>query len=604
MTTSARSTTGSSPGTVEGRKAFVVTPFHRLARTHASATMADAMVAAALADSLFFSLPASDARGPVVRYLLITMLPFAVISPLIGPMIDRLKGGHRFVLVGTIVVRAVICYLMIGQISAEGPPFFLLALCVLVMQKAYQVARSAIVPTVVSSDAELVEANSKLAIISGISGFVGVMPAALLLKLWGPGWALGLAIVTYLLALSLGLRIPGARVATSKPDDAERHELRSAGIVLAGSAMGLLRMCVGFLTLLIAFDFRGGDRRPWEFAVVAGFSVASQLVGAAVAPRIKAVTSEENILTGALALVVAGGVLSLLLGEVAGATVLGSCVGFAAGAGKLAFDSILQRDAPDANRGRSFARFETRFQVLWVIGAFIPVAIEMGARYGFALVTAVALFATASYVIGRLAWAHRAGTRQTAATAAAVGIEQRFAEVSGEVKGRLSAAPRTVLSRLRSSGDPAQGADDADLVPGDPREPIDPDDPTMHGPDATRVADDPMPYGDDATVYGGEGPRPDDADRTATVVDDDRTVVVGPSDAATVFDQDLAPGSPVAWDPDDAADGAGERRTPREAARTEFPWEAEPVDRGEGRDYLDDVDPSVANPFPWSPDDD
>ena len=47
--------------------------------------------------------------------------------------------------------------------------------------------------------------------------------------------------------------------------------------------MGLLRMCVGFLTLLIAFDFRGGDRRPWEFAVVAGFSVASQLAGAAVA---------------------------------------------------------------------------------------------------------------------------------------------------------------------------------------------------------------------------------------------------------------------------------------------------------------------------------
>ncbi|MCB0963470.1 MAG: hypothetical protein KDA98_09250, partial [Acidimicrobiales bacterium] len=174
--------------------------------------------------------------------------------------------------------------------------------------------------------------------------------------------------------------------------------------------------------------------------------------------------------------------------------------------------------------------------------------------------------------------------------------------VSGEVKGRLSAAPRTVLSRLRSSGDAPQGADERDPVAGGPSEPIDPDDPTIHGPDATRVAAEPMPYGDDATVYGGDGTRPDDADRTATVVDDDRTVVVGPSDAATVFDQDLAPGSPVAWDPDDAADGADD--PPGDAARAEFPWEADPVDRSEGRDYLDDVDPSVANPFPWSPDDD
>ncbi|MFN8018163.1 MAG: hypothetical protein U0P45_08575 [Acidimicrobiales bacterium] len=81
----------------------------------------------------------------------------------------------------------------------------------------------------------------------------------------------------------LGLRIPGTRVATEKPDRAERHELRGAGIVLAGSAKGLLRMCVGFLTLLIALDFRGGDRKPWEFAVVAGVS-ASQLVGSALAP--------------------------------------------------------------------------------------------------------------------------------------------------------------------------------------------------------------------------------------------------------------------------------------------------------------------------------
>ena len=153
-----------------GTRAFITTPFHRLARTHASSAMADAMVAATLASSIFFSLPADDARVPVVRYLIITMLPFALLSPLIGPLIDRLKGGHRFVLIGTAVARVVLCYLMIGLIAAGGAPFFLVALCVLVSQRAYHVARSALVPTVVGSDSELVEANSKLAMISGLAG--------------------------------------------------------------------------------------------------------------------------------------------------------------------------------------------------------------------------------------------------------------------------------------------------------------------------------------------------------------------------------------------------------------------------------------------------
>ncbi|MCB1040868.1 MAG: MFS transporter, partial [Acidimicrobiales bacterium] len=487
--------TGSRPATVAGVKAFIVTPFHRLARTHAASAMADAMVAASLADSLFFSLPADSARAPVVRYLIITMLPFAVIAPLVGPLIDRLKGGHRFVLVGSAMARAILCYLMIDQIRAGGPPFFLLALCVLVAQRAYAVARSALVPTVVGSDDELVEANSKLAIISGISAFVGVLPAALLLKVWGPGWSLGLAMATYVVASALGLRIPRSRVATEKADPVERHELRGAGIVLAGSAMGLLRMCVGFLTLLIAFDFRGGDREPWEFAVVGGVSVLSQLAGAALAPRAKERTTEENILTGALGLVVVGALLSLVVGEVLGASILGGCVGFAAGSGKLAFDSILQRDAPDANRGRSFARFETRFQVTYVIGAFIPVAVHIGAKAGFALVFVIAAFATASYVVGRLAWAHRSGTRQTAATAAAVEIETRFAEVSEEVRGRLTAAPRSLLGRLRGAdqgGAVAPDGDDADATvvvapPGT--------DPTsVARPDATVVVDGEFPW--------------------------------------------------------------------------------------------------------------
>ena len=76
-------------------------------------------------------------------------------------------------------------------------------------------------------------------------------------------------------------------------------------------------------------------------------------------------------------------------------------IGFTANTAKLAFDSIVQRDAPDANRGRSFAKFETRFQIFWVIGAFIPVIIPIPARFGFLMIAVTAGFAAATYWIGR-----------------------------------------------------------------------------------------------------------------------------------------------------------------------------------------------------------
>ena len=60
----------------------------------------------------------------------------------------------------------------------------------------------------------------------------------------------------------------------------------------------------------------------------------------------------------------------------------------------------MQRDAPDANYGRTFARFEARFQLTWVIGAFIPVVLHFRARYGYVLVTVAAAAAAVSYVVG------------------------------------------------------------------------------------------------------------------------------------------------------------------------------------------------------------
>jgi len=75
-------------------------------------------------------------------------------------------------------------------------------------------------------------------------------------------------------------------------------------------------------------------------------------------------------------------------------------IGFSAASGRLAFDSIVQRDAPEANRGRAFAQFETRFQLAWVAAAFVPVIIKVPPRLGFSLLALLGAFGVVSFLAG------------------------------------------------------------------------------------------------------------------------------------------------------------------------------------------------------------
>ena len=70
--------------------------------------------------------------------------------------------------------------------------------------------------------------------------------------------------------------------------------------------------------------------------------------------------------------------------------VLAGIVGFSAAIGRLAFESIVQRDAPEANQGRAFASFETRFQFAWAAAAFLAVAIQAPGAIGLLIVGVVA----------------------------------------------------------------------------------------------------------------------------------------------------------------------------------------------------------------------
>ena len=233
----------------------IVTPFVRLARTHAFHAAGDATVAIALAGSLFFSIDPSAARSRVLLYLVCTLAPFALVGPLIGPALDRMKGGHRMVIILTLVLRAGLMLLMIPNIDSLW--LFPIAFAQLVLGKTYSVAKAATVPTTVHSVDELVDKNARLAVLSAVAGFMGAVPAVALQKLFGSSVTLGYALIIYCVGIAAAFKLPRVMVDDPEVPDDVLH-LRSTGIGLAASAMSVLRGVVGFMFFMLAFAFRGG----------------------------------------------------------------------------------------------------------------------------------------------------------------------------------------------------------------------------------------------------------------------------------------------------------------------------------------------------------
>lgn len=393
----------SRPATRVGAEAFHLSPFARLARSHAFAAAGDALVTIALANSLFFDLDPNDARWRVFLYLALTMAPLAAVAPFIGPFLDRSIGGRRWMMVGAHGARAVVCLVMLNDLNSLL--LFPEAFTVLALGKAYGVARSALVPTVVRNDTELVEANAKLQLLSGLAAPAAAIPAGIAFVVAGSPGVLAVALVAYLCAMFATLRVPATSVAEAPATAAETAELRGMGIVLASSAMGLIRAAVGFLTFLLLFDLREGP--TWHMGVVLGFTGLGVLLGSLAAPALRRSMPEERILHTALGATVVVGLVASRLGDLVGSALMAATIAVVATCAKLGFDSLVQRDAPDANRGRSFARFEMRFQVVWVFGALIPVLISVPLRVGFLVIAGTAGFALFSYIAGQRA-AHRA----------------------------------------------------------------------------------------------------------------------------------------------------------------------------------------------------
>jgi hypothetical protein len=168
---------------------------------------ADAFVTVALAGTIFFSTSVGQARGRVVLFLIITMAPFAVLAPFIGPALDRIQQGRRFVLAGTMLTRGLLCYAMSANV-ANSVTLLPAAFGILVLQKAGGVVKASVTPRLLPADLTLVTANARSGLISLAASTAAAGLAAGVQVAGGAAWTLRVGTLIYLGAMILAFRLP------------------------------------------------------------------------------------------------------------------------------------------------------------------------------------------------------------------------------------------------------------------------------------------------------------------------------------------------------------------------------------------------------------
>jgi MFS family permease len=384
----------------------------RLFDLHAVSCAGDALITIGLAGTIFFNVPLGEARGKVALYLLITMVPFALLAPVVGPLLDHFRQGRRYALAVTMLGRAFLAYVISDHLFGWG--LYPAAFGVLALSRAYGVARSAAVPRLLPEGIGLSQAGARASVYGTFAGAV-VAPIGLLAFKFGPQWPLRVSSIIFIVGMIVALRLPPR--ADSEPPEAVPQPWRAmlrlgrgadrplSGKLVVASLIGSasLRLLYGFLLLFLTFVVVGNQLDTHMFGTDIGHKAAVGVVGGALAigTFLSTAVGTRLRIRRPLALQSAG--LTITAGVAVLATIFYSLPMVAlfalvtsifSGISKLAIDASIQERIPERLRASAFAHSETVLMIAWVAGGavgIIPLPGRMGVALGALLAVAAAV---------------------------------------------------------------------------------------------------------------------------------------------------------------------------------------------------------------------
>ncbi|MGH3301943.1 MAG: MFS transporter [Streptosporangiaceae bacterium] len=446
---------------VSGASGAGRTGFSHLLELTAAGGFGDAFVAIALAGTLFFSTSVEEARGRAAFALLVTIAPYAILAPLIGPLLDKVRQGNKFILMGTLLARGLLCWGMASAVDNDVLALLPAAFGVLVLQKAYVVTRAAVTPRLLPSEITLVTANARSNLASLIATSAGAALALGVDKIMGGGghgaaWVLRAATVIYLAAMVLGLRLPDtvdapARVpgwtgaqgnghsdrtteahGSAFPGDPRGATVPGATVPGGASSRGTvplgrtarrgrraffphvgpvvgeamranaaMRGCYGFLLFFLVFILRserfGHVSDTVALGGLAAAVAAGGMLGTGIGSALRSRGPQAMIFT-VLAIATSASIACAILFGLVSVLVVALAAAISQTLVKVGLDSILQREVSEDTRSSAFAFSETVNQLALVAGGLIGLLFSL-TRSGFAGLT----FAAAALAVA-LVW--------------------------------------------------------------------------------------------------------------------------------------------------------------------------------------------------------
>ena len=386
---------------------------------HALHMAGDAMIAVSLAGTLFFAATTDAQRSNVALYLLVTMAPFAILAPVIGPLLDRLQRGRRWALGASLAGRGLLALVMAAHY--DDLLLYPAALGVLVLSKSHNVLRAAVIPRVLPQTLSLTSANARLSVFGLVTAGVFGAAAAGVAALFGFPPLLWCTAAVFVGAAVLAVRLPrhvdvptGEETVeiplSSEPPTVPsrlpwRRRTVSPHVVIALRAEAALRGLGGFLTIFTAFLVQASFPDAWDASIALGaVAVAAGLgsfAGTALGTRLTTATPDRVVLWsagGAAAVTVLAAVFYSfpLAAVVAGVAALTNALG------KVSLDAIIQREVPERLRASAFARSETVLQLAWVVGGALGIALPPIGWLGFTVAAVLLGLAVAAILYGVL----------------------------------------------------------------------------------------------------------------------------------------------------------------------------------------------------------
>ncbi|MDR7279626.1 hypothetical protein J2S41_006404 [Catenuloplanes atrovinosus] len=429
---------GRHAGLVRAKGAGGDTGMIRLMDLHAASIAGDTLITLGLAGTIFFAVPLGEARGKVALYLLITMVPFALLAPVVGPLLDHFRHGRRYALAVTMLGRAFLAWLISDNL--EGFALYPAAFGVLALSRAYGVARAAAVPRLLPAGLSLSQATARGSVYGTIAGTI-VLPLGLAAVWLGPEWPLRVASIIFLVGMVIALRLPPK--ADSEPPEAvprpitaifglrrgAPRALDGALVIATVAGASSLRAVYGFLLLFSAFAIKGDELAPMLFGRTITDQAALAAVGAALGIGAFLATAAGTRLlirrplwlqsTG-LVIVAGLAVLTVIRPTLGMLTLLSLITAAMSGIAKLTVDATIQERISERLRASAFAHSETILMLAWVAGGAIAL-IPLGIRSGLAVPAIFAVLAAirAAWTVTRLR-----GERLTGVPAAPIGTPE------------------------------------------------------------------------------------------------------------------------------------------------------------------------------------